>query len=207
MYLCAMIKRRFLALAAVLFCINIANAGEKRKMTGYSGGMMIHTGFLSGCDNPYNYNPKGATFGIGGLAKVQFGKHFRVGAEGYFSTMGLSKEPVQKGSFNKLFWSGALCDWVWKAGKFYPYIGLTLGGGMETAYYMFEGNKDDWTPEAQSVFHKQPFFAADPFAGVEYAVGKAFRLSLKLDWLMAINSEGLNRPSGPRLYFGFIFAH
>ena len=30
----------------------------------------------------------------------------------------------------------------------------------------------------------------------------ALRLTLK-----AINSDGLNRPMGPRVYFGFIFAH
>lgn len=199
-------KRIFIIISLILFSAAAAEGQDKKFIKGYSGGMMVHTGFLTGGDNPYNYSPSGTTFGIGGLAKILVGKHFRIGAEGYFSTMGLKKD-IQKGSFNKLFWSGALCDWVWECGKFYPYAGLTLGGGMETAYYMFEGNKNDWLPEANSVFHKQPFFAADPFVGVEYAVGKAFRLSLKADWLLAINSDGLNQPSGPRLYLGFIFAH
>lgn len=179
------------------------HAQEKKFIKGYSGGMFVHTGYLTGGDNPYGYEPSGTTFGIGGLIKLRVGTHFRFGAEGYFSTMGLMKN----GSFNKLFWSGPLVDWVWDMGKFHPFAGLTLGGGMETAYYMFEGDKDDWLPETNAVFHKQPFFAADPFIGVEYAVGKAFRLSLKADWLLAINSEGLNRPMGPRLYFGFVFAH
>lgn len=188
-----------LGIAAILAC----HAQENKVIKGYSGGMLVHTGYLYGGDNPYGYNPSGATFGIGGLVKLQFGKHFRLGAEGYFSNMGLMKN----GSFNKLFWSGALCDWVWECGRFHPYAGLMLGGGMETAYYMFEGDKHDWLPEPDAVFHKQPFFAADPFVGVEYAVGKALRLTLKADWLLAINSEGLNRPMGPRIYFGFIFAH
>jgi len=78
---------------------------------------------------------------------------------------------------------------------------------METALYMFEGDKYDWEPEGNVVLHKQPFFALDPFVGVEYAVGKALRLTLKADWMIAINSNGLNRPIGPRIYFGFIFAH
>ena len=39
------------------------------------------------------------------------------------------------------------------------------------------------------------------------AVGEALRLTLKVDWLMAIRITGLNRPLGPRVYFGFIFAH
>ena len=78
---------------------------------------------------------------------------------------------------------------------------------METAFYMFEGDKHDWQPESMSVLHKQPFFAFDPYVGVEYAVGEALRLTLKADWLLAINSNGLNQPTGPRRYFGFIFAH
>jgi hypothetical protein len=168
--------------------------------------MMLHTGFLSGCDNPYNYNAAGTTFGIGGVAKLHLTKHFRAGFEGYFSTMGLH-EDIADGSHNKVFWTGALCDWYWKIGRFYPYVGATVGGGMETAFYMFEGDKHDWTPETFSVFHKQPFFALDPFCGVEYKVGEALHLTLKADWLLGINSDGLNRPMGPRIYFGFIFAH
>ena len=178
----------------------------KKVIRGFSGGMMVHTGYLQGGDNPYGYNPSGATFGIGGLAKIQFTDHFRAGFEGYFSTMSLNKD-VASGSFNKIFWSGLLADWFWKAGRFYPYIGTGIGGGMETAFYMFEGDKHDWDLEQKTVLHKQPFFAIDPYVGIEYAVGEALRLTLKADWLLAINSDGLNKPMGPRIYFGFIFAH
>jgi hypothetical protein len=179
---------------------------ETKAIKGFSGGMMVHTGYLSGCDNPFGYDAAGATFGIGGVAKLHLSKHFRAGFEGYFSNMGLHKG-VSSGSFNKLFWTGALADCFWKVGKFYPYVGATVGGGMETAFYMFEGDKHDWLPEAAAVYNKKPFFAVDPFVGVEYAVGEALRLTLKADWLLAINKDGLNRPMGPRIYFGFIFAH
>lgn len=182
------------------------NVQSKKFIKGFSGGMMVHTGYLYGCDNPFGYNLSGATFGIGGVARLHMGKHFRAGFEGYFSSMGLSKE-VEKGSFNKLFWTGLLGDWYWKVGKFHPYFGLMLGGGMETAFYMFDGNRTDWQVEQKAVFNKKGFFAADPFIGVEYAVGSALRLTLKADWLIAVNGDGLNQPSGPRLYFGFIFAH
>ena len=178
------------ALFAVLFTAG-AEVTEKdsKVIKGFSGGMMLHTGYLSGCDNPYDFKPSGATFGIGGVAKLHVSEHFRAGFEGYFSTMGLKKE-VQSGSFNKLFWTGVLADCFWKIGRFYPYVGATVGGGMETA-----------------VYNKKPFFAVDPFVGVEYAVGEALRLTLKADWLLAVNKDGLNRPMGPRMYFGFIFAH
>lgn len=179
---------------------------EKKFIKGFSGGMMVHTGYQSGCDNPYRYNLKGATFGIGGVARLHLTDHFRAGFEGYFSSMSLNKE-VASGSFNKVFWTGLLADWYWKAGKFYPYIGATVGGGTETAFYMFEGDKHDWLPEDNAVFNKSSFFAVDPFIGVDYAVGEALRLTLKADWLLAVNKDGLNRPMGPRIYFGFIFAH
>ncbi len=204
-YLCAMKMKSAIAIILIFLCISSA-AQDKKIIHGFSGGMMVHTGYLSGSDNPYNYNASGATFGIGGVAKLHIGKHFRAGFEGYFSSMGLN-ENIKDGSFNKVFWTGLLADWYWKKGRFYPYVGTSVGGGMETAFYIFDGNKHDWLPEASAVYHKQPFLAIDPFIGVEYKVGAALRLTLKADWLLAINSDGLNRPMGPRLYFGCIFAH
>lgn len=198
-------RKRFAAvMLMIMVCVGVS--AQEKVVKGFSGGMMVHAGYLEGCDNPFGYNAKGTTFGIGGVAKLHLTKHFRAGFEGYFSNMGLSKG-LSDGSFNKLFWTGALCDWYWQAGRFYPYVGCTLGGGMETMFYMFEGDKSDWVIESKAVFHKQPFFAVDPFVGVEYKVEEALRLTLKADWLLAINSDGLNRPMGPRLYFGFIFAH
>ena len=67
--------------------------------------------------------------------------------------------------------------------------------------------RHDWLPEANAVFNKQPFFAVDPFVGCDVSVGEALRMTVKADWLMAIRKTGINRPMGPRIYFGFIFAH
>jgi hypothetical protein len=181
-------------------------ADEKKAIKGFSGGMMVHSGYQYGGDNPYNLDISSPTFGIGGCAKLHLSNHFRAGFEGYFSTAPINSV-VQSGSHNKMFWTGVLADWYWQKGKVIPYVGATIGGGMETSFYMFEGNKHDWELPQKSVLHKQPFFAVDPYVGVEYAVGEALRLTLKADWLLAINSDGLNRPMGPRIYFGFIFAH
>lgn len=198
--------KRFLTLLifAAIYLTGAAQENDKF-IKGFSGGMMAHTGYQFGGDNPFNFNPKGATFGIGGVARLHLTEHFRSGFEGYFSTVGLRKEVVS-GSHNKVFWAGALADWFWKSGRFYPYIGTTVGGGMETSFYIFEGDKHDWLPES-AVLHKQPFFALDPFVGCDIEVGEALRLTVKADWLFAINNEGLNKPLGPRIYFGFIFAH
>ena len=182
-----------------------AFAQENKFIKGFSGGMMVHTGYQYGCDNPFGLDISSPTFGIGGCAKIHLTEHFRTGFEGYFSTAPI-KKGVVSGSNNKLFWTGVLADWFWECGKFIPYIGTTLGGGTETSFFMFEGDKHDWELE-EAVLHKQPFFAIDPYVGVEYAVGKALRLTLKADWLLALNSDGLNKPMGPRVYFGLIFAH
>lgn len=189
-----------------LVTLSAASAEDKKLIKGFSGGMMVHTGYQYGGDNPYGLDISSPTFGIGGCAKLHFTEHFRTGFEGYFSTAPI-KNGVESGSHNKLFWTGILADFFWKKGKFVPYIGATVGGGMETSFYLFEGNKHDWEIEARAVLHKQPFIAIDPYVGVEYKVGKALRLTVKTDWMFAFNSDGLNQPMGPRIYFGFIFAH
>ena len=191
---------------ALTFAISPLHAQEKKVIKGFSGGMMINTGYVFGSDNPYNLDISSLTIGMGGCAKLHFSDHFRAGFEGYFSSAPL-RDGVESGSHNKVFWTGVLADFFCKRGKFVPYAGLTVGGGMETAFYMFEGDKCDWTPEPMAVLHKQPFLAIDPYTGVEYKVGRALRLTLKADWLMAINSDGFNMPTGPRFYFGCIFAH
>lgn len=200
------LTKRIICILLAVSALTAASAQDKKVIKGFSGGMMIHSGYQFGGDNPYNLNISSPTFGMGGCAKLHFSDHFRAGFEGYFSSAPVRKQ-VESGSHNKVFWTGALADFFWKKGKFVPYAGLTLGGGMETAFYMFEGDKHDWEMESKVVLHKQPFFAIDPYAGVEYKVGKALRLTLKADWLLAINSNGFNMPTGPRLYFGCIFAH
>lgn len=58
---------------------------------GFSGGMMLHSGALfntsssaHASDRPFC--PQGATFGIGGAARVHLLEHLRIGGEGFVST-------------------------------------------------------------------------------------------------------------------------
>lgn len=199
-------KRVFFICAMMMLVLSTLSAQESKTIKGFSGGMMIHTGYQTGCDNPFGYNMKGATFGIGGVARLHLTDHFRTGFEGYVSTLGLKRD-IAKGSHNKLFWTGLLADWYWQKGKFYPYIGASVGGGMETSYLMFEGSGSDWQPEGKAVFKKEGFVAVDPFIGCDIALGEAMRLTVKMDWLLAMRRAGLNSPTGPRIYIGFIFAH
>ena len=80
----AAMKKILSIIITILFCC-VAAAGEtpgqagNDKVTadaetkiikGFSGGMMAHTGYLWGGDNPFGYSPSGTTFGIGGVARV-----------------------------------------------------------------------------------------------------------------------------------------
>ena len=64
--------------------------------SGYQGGMMFHMGYVQSKNFQFNdllgnplgnpYQLKGMAYGIGGAIRVGFGKHLRVGMEGYVST-------------------------------------------------------------------------------------------------------------------------
>ena len=114
---------------------------------------------------------------------------------------------MKNDGYIRTFWTGLLFEGYKQCKRVSPYGGVTLGGGGTTSYYMFEGSSNDWAPEGNAVFHKSPFFALDPYVGIEVAITKAFRLSFKLDWLLAIRKSGLGMPQGPRLYVGFFFGH
>ena len=62
-------------------------AQEKKVLRGFDGGMMVHTGYLSGQLDAIGYEAKGAPLGIGGVIRLHLGEHFRVGGEGYVSTL------------------------------------------------------------------------------------------------------------------------
>ena len=83
-------------IATILLALLLAHtsvfADNGKIIKGFSGGMMVHSGYLSGCDNPYGYDASGATFGIGGVAKLHLTKHFRAGFDGYFSNMKLTRD-------------------------------------------------------------------------------------------------------------------
>ena len=180
---------------------------KKKVYRGYSGGMMLHVGGLfdptgnaGGIGS--DFSAAGFTKGIGGAIKIHLWDHFKIGTEGYVSTMGMKND-----GYLRTFWSGLLFEGYAQGKRVSPFGGVTLGGGGTTSYYMFEGSSHDWEPEANAVFHKSPFFALDPYVGIEVAITKAFRLSFKLDWLLAIRKTGIGMPQGPRFYVGFFFGH
>lgn len=194
--------KRIVIIAVVLLAALTASAQEKKLLNGFDGGMMVHTGFLSGSLDAIGYDAKGAPLGIGGVIRLHIGEHFRVGSEGYVSTL----NQRGNGSYLKYGWGGLLADFYTVLGRFQPYAGLTLGGGAMTTLLMFQEPDQAWAPIDGSRFHRQGFMAIDPFVGCDFIVSGPMHLTLKVDYLCAL-SESRLLPHGPRLYFGFLFYH
>ena len=188
-----------------IFCLLLAIAAlaqEKKLVRGFDGGMMVHTGYLSGNLDAIGYQAKGAPMGLGGAIRLHLGDHFRIGGEGYVSTL----RQRSNGSYLKYGWGGLLADFYTVLGRFQPYAGLTLGGGAMTTLLMFEEPAAAWAPISDTRYHKQGFMAIDPFVGCDFIVSGPMHLTLKVDYLCAISESAL-LPHGPRVYVGFLFYH
>lgn len=181
---------------------------------GFSGGVMVHTGYQFGthAESPETGRTlHGATFGIGGAARVNLWKHLRLGGEGYVSTMPQwatnHRQLWQPGSYVRSGWGGILADACWRGEKIWPYIGGTIGGGAVHSLYLFEGNEDDWIEETHAMVHKQSFFYVDPYVGLDWCMTEKVHLTFRLDWMIAVHRAELVYPTGPRLYVGVMFCH
>ncbi len=194
--------RRIVLAAFCLLLTVVVSAQEKKLLHGFDGGMMIHTGYLSGRLEAIGYEAKGAPMGIGGVIHLHLGEHFRIGSEGYVSTLGQRGN----GSYLKYGWGGLLADYYTVLGRFQPYAGLTLGGGAMTTLLMFEEPASAWSPIDGTRFHKQGFMSIDPFIGCDFIINGPMHMTLKVDCLCAL-SESKLLPHGPRVYIGFLFYH
>ena len=159
-------------------------------------------GISRGIFHPYNTKPKAPLSDLG-VWRARLGKHWMIGGEGYVSTL----RQMKNGSYIKYGWGGFLGEFYWPFRYVMPYIGVTVGGGACTTLLMFDGDRTDWQPEHNAVFHKQPFMAIDPFIGCDFIISKSVHLTLKADCLNSILNGNLLMPIGPRFYFGCIFYH
>ena len=167
----------------------------------FDGGMMVHTGYLNGNIKALDYDAKGPTFGLGGVLRFHFGKHFRVGGEGYVSTM----RQMGNGSYIRTSWGGLIVDAYWRFGRWQPYVGFTVGGGKTSTLLIFDGSADNWTPESHAVLHNESFFFVNPNIGVEFALTQAIHLTLKVDRIFPLSPTEM--PTGARFYLGILFGH
>lgn len=184
---------------------------------GYSGGMMLHAGYLFG-KNPSailpsgeSISPQGLTTGIGGSLRINLWKHLRVGCEGYVSTMkcGVTdmKDVLQSGSYVRTGSGGVIADACWRMEKVWPYIGAAVGGGAMRTLSLVDGTEEDWQPEELAMLTKQGFGYVNPYVGIDWCMTKRVHLTLRMDWMLALADKQLVLPTGPRFFFGFMFCH
>jgi len=203
-----------------LSLVGIAN-DSTRVYQGYSGGMMVHLGYLftphSQLPSPIadalgdGANGRGCTYGIGGAARVHLWKHLRLGCEGFVSTQPSSatnlRHSLASGSYVRSGWGGVLADACWRLKKVWPYVGGTIGGGAMRSLYIVEGDENDWEEETHAVFHKQAFFCLDPYVGMDWCMTSKVHMTFRMDWLLALHKGDVVYPTGPRIYVGFMFCH
>ncbi len=219
MALCLVINkmiRRFFILAVVICSINNScfarENGAKFAYKGFSGGMMPHSGFFFGGKTAV-YDTQGALLaveemkgiplGLGGAIRFHFGDYFRIGTEGYGTTL-------RYGNYNSnvsIGWGGLLADYHREFGKFKPFGGATLGGGAVKNLTLLQDNPQDYTTEQAVSYRDYPFMALCPFAGIEYSLSEKMHLIFKIDYLMNISNPQDDFVRGPRVYLGFMFYH
>ena len=200
--------------------------------TGFSGGMMLHGGYLFAKDPRYvfsntglgspdyvkNLPNDGFCMGLGGTLRAHFINHIHLGAEGFVSTMPLMKT----GSNVRTGWGGAMCDFYTDWGKMRPLIGLTVGGGVMKRLFVPNAptvTSADSETNYNASYTKTPFFLLDPYIGMEIGLTNHMALIIRIDYMLPFGrtSSSLTdlkkdvswgnfmTPSGPRLYVGLMF--
>lgn len=205
--------------SVMLCCCNFISSASERKNTenkmkfsGYEGGMMVHSGFVSSRAVSF-VSPsgagtdmviKGAPLGIGGTFKAGFGRHLRIGGEGYVSTLNYGAHK----SSETLGWGGVLADCIWTRNRWSWFIGGTVGGGSIKNVTLLADMPMDFVLEQGSAsYRRYAFVALVPFAGVEYAITPRVHLMLRADWIINAGNPQPDFATGPRLHLGFMFVH
>lgn len=204
-----MYKKIFLLALCLSVCsVCMAGGGRGFRYSGYSGGMMLHTGWLSagnitvaGNSGAFTQKMSGMPTGVGGAMKIRFGDWFRFGTEGYVSTLRYGDH----GSNARVGWGGLLVDAIWHAGRLSPFAGVTFGGGNVRNLTLGETAGMDFDAEKNVSYRKYSFLTAIPFAGVEYAMTSHMHIVLKVDWMTNLSNRQPDFPRGPRIYIGFAF--
>ncbi|MGN0190158.1 MAG: hypothetical protein ACI39U_00730 [Candidatus Cryptobacteroides sp.] len=178
---------------------------------GCSGGMMLHTGWISSSDVTFT-SPSGAAvgpmrmrgvpFGIGGAAKVHLWDWVRVGGEGFVSHLNYGENH----SNENIGWGGLLVEGICPIGRWFPFAGVTVGGGSVKNTTVLDATTSDFVLDyGTTSYRKYAFMAVCPYVGVEFALTSKVHIVLRADCLLDVTSGQADFPLGPRIYFGFMF--
>ncbi len=205
----------FCVVSVALFAMPVSAQSRGRlAYSGFSGGMMLHTGYIGGGAitltdgaNTYHNRLSGAPTGIGGQVRLHFGSHLRIGSEGYVSTLnyGGGRGSNRNQSHARIGWGGVLADFIWKQGRWSPYIGATIGGGGFRNLTLQNPTPLDDVMETNASYRKYGFMVMAPFTGAEYTLTDKIRLNFKADWMFNLTNRQSDFATGLRLYFGISF--
>jgi len=174
--------------------------GQHHVFTGFSGGMMLHGGYLFsdspekvfsntglGSEDYVKGLPQsGFCYGLGGSLRAHLVNHVHLGAEGFVSTMPI----MRTGSNIRTGWGGVLCDGYMNLGKFRPLLGLTIGGGSMKRLFVPDQDKNVYyytAPDStryNASYTKTPFFFIDPYIGFEVDLNAHMALMIRIDYML-----------------------
>lgn len=203
---------------------------DRKIVTGFSGGMMLHLGYafssspdelfrngsLHSVANVTDLPSDGVTLGLGGALRMHVLDCIHLGIEGAVSTMPLMKS----GSNIRTGWGDAFCDFYFPTKLIRPLIGLGIGGGSMKRLYV-PSNAEQISGSSTTVYNASftttPFFLLDPYVGIEFRLGGSASLIVRADYMLPFGKNGSTlsskdikwsnfiTPSGPRLYVGIMF--
>lgn len=182
---------------------------QKVRYNGFSGGMLVHTGYIKGESfdiyGPQNLFIKeecveGMVFGLGGRMGFHFNDQWRIGMEGYGTSVCYGENRY------KIGWGGVNFEYLFHSyHRFSPFVGLTFGGGVAKNTIILEGvSSSDLFSTA--VYRENAFLLLNPTVGVEYGLTEKLRLVFKADYMMNLTQKNEGFASGIRYYIGLVFA-
>ncbi len=183
------------------------------KFRGYSGGMMVHGGYVQSA--PFDVTSlsgavqeitmRGFVYGLGGTAKFNFGTlhhQLRVGMEGYGTKAAYAPDP----SYVRIGWGGLTLDYIHQSkGKVHPFAGCTIGGGGLKNQIVLDGNVSDMQAEPCGIMRFYGFMTVTPYIGMEISLTQKVRVIIKADYMIDVTGSHPDFPHGPRLYLGILF--
>ncbi|MDD4848100.1 MAG: hypothetical protein PHR53_04980 [Bacteroidales bacterium] len=204
---------KFIFVTIFFHLLLVATAQDEQqgmRYRGFSGGMMLHSGYLFGGTSSVqsttgkllgSQNMAGMPWGIGGCLRFHFGNHFRMGMEGHSTTLNYA----ETGSFFSLGWGGFLFDGYWTHHHWTFFGGGTIGGGRVQNLTLLESTPLDEIAENHSSYRTYGVMLITPFLGIEYAITPKIHLIAKADYLINVLHRQPDFVQGIRCYVGIVF--
>ena len=192
----------------LLTLATLSASAERLQFKGYTGGMFVHSGYIwshsfevtNSLGEISKHQVKGLTFGLGGKLAFQFGKHLRIGTEGYNSTVtyGPHKSTYSVG------WGGLLAEYFHEARFASYFVGTTFGGGRVENLIITEPQTLSFHT-SEIVRRKYSTGIIAPYYGAEIKLSNKLRFVYKACYMFSMTNKQDDWGRGFRWYIGINF--